>query len=185
MSDRFSQGDRVKWKWGNGYGEGEIASVYTDKITLNIKGSEITRTASADDPAYKIIQSDGGEVLKGHSELKMISVGSTNPEKQQEIYESFYDLVNMQPKELEEWLQTEESQRVGDSDEGEESTGHRYGRHIVSIKRTLKDDLTDEDYKRMQKVVGYIKRHTAQRPDGDIKHTNWRYSLKNWGHDPL
>lgn len=106
-------------------------------------------------------------------------------EKKQDIYRSFYDWVNMQPKELEEWLQTENSQRVGGSNGSEESTGHRYGRYIVEIKRTLKDDLTHEDYEHMQKVVNYIKRHTAQRPDGDIEDTNWRYSLKNWGHDPL
>jgi len=28
-------------------------------------------------------------------------------------------------------------------------------------------------------------RHLAQRPDGDVEHTRWRYSLMNWGHDPL
>ena len=35
----------------------------------------------------------------------------------------------------------------------------------------------------MQKVVGYIKRHLAQRPDGSLSETDWNYSLKNWGHD--
>jgi hypothetical protein len=37
----------------------------------------------------------------------------------------------------------------------------------------------------MNKVVGYINRHLAQRPRGDIEDTKWRYSLMNWGHDPL
>ena len=37
----------------------------------------------------------------------------------------------------------------------------------------------------MDKVVGYIHRHLAQRPDGDVEDTDWRYSLMNWGHDPL
>jgi hypothetical protein len=36
----------------------------------------------------------------------------------------------------------------------------------------------------MAKVVGYVHRHLAQRPDGDITDTHWRYSLMNWGHDP-
>ena len=36
----------------------------------------------------------------------------------------------------------------------------------------------------MRKVVGYVKRHSAQRPDGDVTDTPWRYSLMNWGHDP-
>jgi hypothetical protein len=33
-------------------------------------------------------------------------------------------------------------------------------------------------------VVGYVKRHLAQRPSGDISDSAWRYSLMNWGHDP-
>ncbi len=90
----------------------------------------------------------------------------------------------MAPKELENWLQTEQSQAVGDSDSGE-STGHQSGRRIVKIKRTKKADLTDSDYEHMNKVTGYIKRHTAQRPNGDVTETPWRYSLMNWGHDPL
>jgi len=102
---------------------------------------------------------------------------------QQEIYREFNDLVNMQPKELEEWLQTDESKSVGDSDDGE-STGHKSGRKIVRIKRTKKADLSDADYAHMNKVTGYIKRHLAQRPSGDVSETNWCYSLKNWGHDP-
>ena len=101
-----------------------------------------------------------------------------------ETYDEFYDCVNMQPKELEEWLGTDESKSVGDSDSGE-STGHRSGRRIVEIKRTDKDELTDDQWDHMDKVIGYVHRHTAQRPDGDIEDSDWRYSLMNWGHDPL
>lgn len=104
--------------------------------------------------------------------------------KKQEVYKDFRERVNLQPKELEEWLQTDESRSVGDGDSGE-STGHRSGRRIVEIKRKTKDELTDADYEHMRKVVGYINRHTAQRPSGDVEDTNWRYSLMNWGHDPL
>ena len=105
-------------------------------------------------------------------------------DKKDEVYSDFMDAVNMQPKELEEWLDTEESKSVGDSDSGE-STGHKSGRRIVEIKRTKKDDLTDSQYEHMQKVVGYVNRHTAQKPDGDIEDSDWRYSLMNWGHDPM
>ena len=38
----------------------------------------------------------------------------------------------------------------------------------------------------MRKVAGYVKRHQAQRPKHeDIEDSRWRYSLMNWGHDPL
>ena len=101
-----------------------------------------------------------------------------------EIRKEFRDAVNMSPSELEEWLETDESKSVGDSDGGE-STGHRSGRRIVEIKRTDVDDLTEADHEHMEKVVGYVNRHLAQRPDGDIEDSDWRYSLMNWGHDPL
>jgi hypothetical protein len=102
-----------------------------------------------------------------------------------EIYDDFMNSVNMQPSELEDWLESNESKSVGDSSSGGESIGHQSGRRIVEIKRTKKDDLTDDDYQHMQKVNGYVSRHLAQRPDGDVTETNWRYSLMNWGHDPI
>ena len=100
-----------------------------------------------------------------------------------EIYDDFTDKVNMQPQEIEDWLQTDESQSVG-QDDGGESVGHQSGRRIVEIKRTNKAELSEDDYDHMKKVNGYVARHLAQRPDGDVSETDWCYSLKNWGHDP-
>ena len=105
-------------------------------------------------------------------------------EKKDQIYSEFMDCVNMQPKELEDWLDTDESKSVGDKDDGE-STGHKSDRRIVDIKRTKKADLSDSQYEHMNKVVGYIHRHLAQKPGGDIEGSDWRYSLMNWGHDPV
>ena len=64
-------------------------------------------------------------------------------------------------------------------------SGHASGRRIVEIRRRKVADLTDADYRHMRKVVGYVERHTAQRPRGDVRDTRWRSSLMNWGHDPL
>ena len=59
-------------------------------------------------------------------------------------------------------------------------------RRIVEIKRKKKADLADDDYAHMKKVVAYVRRHTAQGgPAKDKEHSDWRYSLMNWGHDPL
>lgn len=103
-----------------------------------------------------------------------------------EIWEEWGDLVNMAPKELSDWLEAEDSKSVGASDGDGESTGHKSGRRIVEIKRTNKADLSDDQWDHMGKVVGYIKRHKAQGgPDDDVEHSAWRYSLMNWGHDPL
>ncbi|MFE6360365.1 DUF3140 domain-containing protein [Streptomyces sp. NPDC057806] len=106
-------------------------------------------------------------------------------EEQRQTWEEFRELVTMKPAELEKWLETEESRGAGQSKDGGESTGHASGRRILTILRTSKDDLSDEDYGHMRKVVGYIRRHLAQRPSGDVRDTRWRHSLMNWGHDPL
>ena len=97
----------------------------------------------------------------------------------------FGEVVNMTPHQLEKWLDTEESRSVGQKNDGGESTGHRSGRHIVSILQKKQADLTEADHEHMTKVVGYVRRHSAQRPSGDVTDTAWRYSLMNWGHDPL
>jgi len=44
--------------------------VFREKITKIIKGSDVTRNGSDDDPAYSIEQADGDKVLKLHSELE-------------------------------------------------------------------------------------------------------------------
>ncbi|WP_294274731.1 DUF3140 domain-containing protein [uncultured Sphingomonas sp.] len=106
---------------------------------------------------------------------------------QEQIYADFKEAVNMAPAELEKFLDTDESQAVGQKMGGSgESVGHESGRRIVEIKRKKKADLTDDDYAHMKKVVGYVHRHLKQGgPDKDVEHSPWRYSLMNWGHDPL
>ncbi len=64
------EGDKVKWSWGNGTAEGEVVKRYTQKITLTLKGTEVTRDASDDCPAYRIEQDDGDEVLKSATEIE-------------------------------------------------------------------------------------------------------------------
>jgi hypothetical protein len=98
----------------------------------------------------------------------------------------FFSLVNLQAAKLENWLLSEESQTVGlDAGDGE-SIGHKSGKRIVKILRKHRDELTADDRKHMRKVVGYIKRHLAQKPEKEeIEHSRWRASLMSWGHDPL
>ena len=103
------------------------------------------------------------------------------------VRKDFDQAVNMTASDIDKWLRTGESKAVGwkgaDGKGTGESVGHASGRHIVRILRKSPDSLTDDDYAHMRKVVGYVHRHSAQRPD-NIHTSRWRYSLMNWGHDP-
>lgn len=105
-------------------------------------------------------------------------------ENKDTTWDRFHDTVNMTARELEKWLATEESNAVGQKQGESESTGHASGRRIIEILRAKRADLTEADYAHMRKVVGYARRHLAQRPQGSIDESPWRYSLMNWGHDP-
>ncbi len=96
----------------------------------------------------------------------------------------FAAAVNMDADELAEWLATPESRRVGWKPGGGESVGHASGRQIVRILTTSTSELSDDDYALMRKAVGFIRRHRAQEPANMVT-SRWRYSLMNWGHDPL
>jgi hypothetical protein len=112
-------------------------------------------------------------------------VTSVDDDERKETWDEFRELVNMSPAGLERWLASEASQAAGQHKDGGESTGHASGRRIVEILRTRKGELSDDDYRHMRKVVGYVRRHLAQRPSGDVRDSRWRHSLMNWGHDPL
>jgi hypothetical protein len=103
------------------------------------------------------------------------------------IWPQWKEAVTMSASRLEKWLDTEESRSVGQKDSaGSESVGHKSGTRIVEILGKKRDDLTDDDVEHMHKVVGYVHRHLAQEPSKeDIETSKWRYSLMNWGHDPL
>jgi len=91
----------------------------------------------------------------------------------------FHTVVNMTPSALRRWLGSEQSRSVGMTAEGDkvtapgdgEAVGHRMGERILQ--------------QAMRRVIGYVHRHLAQRPKGDVTDSRWRYSLMNWGHDPL
>ncbi|CAM02322.1 uncharacterized protein DUF3140 [Saccharopolyspora erythraea NRRL 2338] len=106
-----------------------------------------------------------------------------NDEERRRAKDDFGQAVNMTAKELGDWLETDESKSVGEG--AGESKGHRSGRWIVDILCTPSGDLEQGDYEHMREVTGYVRRHLAQQPSGDVSRTRWRYSLMNWGHDPL
>ena len=109
----------------------------------------------------------------------------TGDDARAETLRAFREAVNMPADELAAFLETEESRTVGQRRDGSsESVGHRSGRRIVRLLAKDESSFTDGDLAHMRKVTGYVHRHLAQRPEGDIHDTPWRWSLMNWGHDP-
>ena len=103
------------------------------------------------------------------------------------IRKDFAKAVNMSAAELHDWLKTQESLAVGwkgANGKARESVGHASGRRIIEILGKRSAELDDDDYAHMRKVVGYVHRHSAQRPV-NIYTSRWRYSMMNWGHDPV
>lgn len=45
--------------------------------------------------------------------------------------------------------------------EGDESTGHQTGRHLVELLHKKRSDYSEDDYNQMRRVVSYIHRHSA------------------------
>lgn len=109
-----------------------------------------------------------------------------NPSEEARIRAEFLRLTNLDATELTAWLETGESRRVGMIRRGEtESVGRQSARRIIDILTKSAEALDDADYRHMRKVIAYRARHLAQRPWGDVANTRWRWSLMNWGHDPL
>lgn len=64
----FKKGDTVEWKYGTGKAEGEVTEVHTDDVSKTIKGKEIKRKGSREEPAL-VIQHEDSLVVKSASEV--------------------------------------------------------------------------------------------------------------------
>ncbi|HMC92556.1 MAG TPA: DUF3140 domain-containing protein [Allosphingosinicella sp.] len=107
------------------------------------------------------------------------------PADRNRLAQDFAAAVNMSADEIEHWLETRESWSVGFRKDGAaESVGHASGRRIAAILRTPEPERDADDYAHMRRVVGFIRRHRAQEPANMVT-SRWRYSLMNWGCDPL
>ena len=86
-----------------------------------------------------------------------------------QVQKEFREAVNIDADELKEWLETDESKSVGQSDDGGESKGHESGRRIVEILEKDDEDIGQDDVDHMRRVVSYVHRHQAQKPEEDVE----------------
>ena len=66
----YSVGTPVSWQWGARMAHGVIKSVHTTSTTITSKGTQVTRNATPEKPAYIIVQPDKArKILKSHTEI--------------------------------------------------------------------------------------------------------------------
>lgn len=117
---------------------------------------------------------------------KPVKNGKATKLNADQVIKEFRSVVNLKPDQLERWLSLPDSRKLGFKDEVKEGTvGHESGRRILKILSKRRDKYTDDDLRHMQTVVGFVQRHRREKPPGDVFASNWRYSLMNWGHDPM
>ncbi|MFK8161211.1 MAG: DUF2945 domain-containing protein [Lewinella sp.] len=64
------KGSKISWKWGTGEASGKVVETYTEKISVTIKGNEVTRNGTGENKALLIEQADGDQALKLTSEVE-------------------------------------------------------------------------------------------------------------------
>lgn len=182
MAKKLKQGCKVQWKVGTGATTGEITQKITEPTTSD--GKEIK--ASKSKPRYLVKNDNTGNITPHRARsLSLVKNDSSLKPKQQETLKDFRGAVNMSASDIKQWLKTKESNSVGQKDKKGKIKGRKSGKKIVKILNKDSSNYKKKDFKHMKKVVGYIHRHLAQKPSGDIEETPWRYSLMNWGCDPL
>ncbi len=101
-----------------------------------------------------------------------------------EVRGAFAEIVNMTPREIEQWHATGESKSVGQDSGDGVSVGVKAGQRTIQLLR-IKRMPNADDIKHMRRVISFIRRLSMQAPRKNREASRWRYALMNWGHDPL
>lgn len=101
----------------------------------------------------------------------------------QRLWEEFHLTVNMNSRELRDWLLTEASDQEAFPDA--DLTMPEPGRVVLGILGKRRMDLTDDDLQVMAEVVQRVRELLANRPATGAADQRWRHELMNLGHDPV
>jgi hypothetical protein len=66
----IKKGDTVRWNWGKSTATGKVIEKSEKTIKKTIKGTDVKRNGSKEEPSYLVKQANGNEVVKSESELK-------------------------------------------------------------------------------------------------------------------
>ena len=111
---------------------------------------------------------------------------------EQQVYEEWKRLVNMTPRELRDFMDSDYGREAGLSQEQASQLGIRRGwdsaKAILRMKAKGVDAWTDSDWQWARRQVAFIKRMRGNRGPLFDKHgepTRKLTSLLIWGHNPL
>lgn len=103
-----------------------------------------------------------------------------------ELWEQFHAAVNMTSAELEGWLrESEAGERPTETEPLPDQAGPATGRHVLSILRKRRADLTHDDADMMAGVVDRVYQQRGEDPEPTAGEMEWRHRLMDLGHDPL
>jgi hypothetical protein len=101
-----------------------------------------------------------------------------------DLWSEFHRVVNMDSRELERWLLTEEATEEADFVPGESMPPT--GAEVLAILGKRKTDLEDHDIAVMERVVEIVHRERGEDLEPDAGDSaQWRRFLMCLGHDPL
>lgn len=101
----------------------------------------------------------------------------------EDLWADFHTVVNMNSRELEEWLRTRDA---GEAAEPlPDQAGPHTGREVLGVLGKRRTDLNDEDVRVMRKVVDTVRERRGASMDPKAGDTAWRHRLMDVGHDPL
>lgn len=117
--------------------------------------------------------------------LHLLKLSKTVVKTKDQIYEEFRELINMGAGELGKWLYSKESKLVDAEPMDTDIPARKAGDRTIKILRKKRFELTKGNFDHMERVISYLPKKIAERPEGDITNSIWRYTLMSWGYDPL
>jgi len=122
--------------------------------------------------------------------FKQLFYENTDQEKN-DLYKKWKSLINMSPKEIEDFLDSENGEVAGLSKkdaEGPIKRGRDSARAIIRMLQTPKEEWSQNDWEWAKRQVSFISR--MSKVDGALKDekgnpTRKLLALKVWGYNPL
>lgn len=117
--------------------------------------------------------------------LHLLKLSKTVVKTKDQLYKEFREYINMGAGELGKWLDTKEAKAVDLEPLESDIPSRKAGERTIKILRKKPFELTKSNYDHIERAIAFLSKKLAERPEGNIADTLWRYSLMNWGHDPL